>query len=217
LKAPTGFHGGLIVASLAIASAWQGSQAPSAPPPSNQSQATFKTGVEVVRLDVTVLDHDRRPLRGLTADDFVVLEKGKPQPIVDVVPVEVPVARESTAAWMRDAGSDVASNESDIRRLVVIVMDDARTGFDHGESLSARKVAHAIVDQLGPADLAAVAFTFMGTVQNLTADRARLRRAEEDYQIRLPLDRVAAGEYLLTVEAAAADKTARQDVRFSVH
>jgi len=40
---------------------------------------------------------------------------------------------------------------------------------------------------------------------------------EEDYQIRLPLDRVAAGEYLLTVEAAAADKTARQDVRFSVH
>lgn len=71
-----------------------------------------------------------------------------------------------------DAGTEVASNEADIRRLVVIVMDDARTGFDHGESLSARKIAHAIVDELGPSDLAAVAFTFMGTVQNLTADRA---------------------------------------------
>lgn len=190
LNAPMGFRGGIIVVSLAIATAWQGGQPPSATPPSNQPQATFKAGVEVVRLDVTVLDQERRPLRGLTANDFVVLEKGKPQPILDVVPVEVPAAAASTAAWMHDAGNDIASNESDIRRLVVIVMDDARTGIDHGESLSARKIAHAIVDELGPADLAAVAFTFMGTVQNLTADRARLRRAIDSY---LPKNWLTAG------------------------
>jgi len=95
-----------------------------------------------------------------------------------------------TAAWMRDAGTDIASNEADIRRLVVIVMDDARTGTDHGESLSARKIAHSIVDELGPSDLAAVMFTFTGSVQNLTADRARLRQAIDSY---LPKNTITAG------------------------
>jgi len=179
LRTPASFHG-IIVASLAIASAWQG-QEPSATSPSNQTQPTFKSSIEVVRLDVSVLDRDRRPIRDLTAADFVVLEGGKPQPIVDVVPVEVPAPPPSTAVWPRDAGVDVASNEADVRRLVVIVMDDARTGFEHGESQSARKIAHAIVDQLGPADLAAVTFTFMGAVQNLTPDRARLHTAIESY------------------------------------
>ena len=181
LRTPASFHGGIIVASLAIASAWQGGQQPSAATPSSQDQPTFKSSVEVARLDVSVLDRDRRPIRGLSAADFVVLEGGKPRPIVDVVPVEVPPPAPAPASWIREAGNDVASNEADIRRLVVIVMDDARTGFEHGESSSARKIAHAIVDELGPADLAAVTFTFMGTVQNLTPDRARLHRAIESY------------------------------------
>ena len=43
---------------------------------------TFRTGVDVVELDVTVRDKDRRPVQELTAADFTVLERGKPQPIV---------------------------------------------------------------------------------------------------------------------------------------
>ena len=39
---------------------------------------TFRTGVDAVQLDVSVLDKDRRPVRGLTAADFTVLEDGKP-------------------------------------------------------------------------------------------------------------------------------------------
>ena len=37
---------------------------------------TFRTGVDVVQLDVTVLDKDRHPVRGLTAEDFTILERG---------------------------------------------------------------------------------------------------------------------------------------------
>jgi len=44
-------------------------------------QSTFRTGIDLVRIDVTVLDHNRRPVRGLTGDDFTLLMDGKPQPI----------------------------------------------------------------------------------------------------------------------------------------
>ena len=37
---------------------------------------TFRTGVDAVQLDVSVLDKDRRPVRRLTAADFTVLEDG---------------------------------------------------------------------------------------------------------------------------------------------
>jgi hypothetical protein len=35
-------------------------------------QPTFRTGVDVVQVDVSVLDKDRRPLRGLTQADFTI-------------------------------------------------------------------------------------------------------------------------------------------------
>jgi hypothetical protein len=37
--------------------------------------------VEVVNVDVTVTDRDGRPITGLSADDFVVLENGEERPI----------------------------------------------------------------------------------------------------------------------------------------
>jgi VWFA-related protein len=151
------------------------------PAPPSSPQPTFTTRVDVVQFDVTVLDQDHRPIRGLTAADFTVLENGKPQPIVAVVPIELPGPMLHSAPWMGEIDSDVVSNDRDIRRLVILLMDDANTGSDHGESTSARKIAHRILDSLGPADLAAVAFTFNGLAQNLTSDRTRLRAAVESY------------------------------------
>ena len=43
---------------IASAIAWPRAQAP--------PQAVFRAGVDVVHLDVSVLDRDRRPVRGLT-------------------------------------------------------------------------------------------------------------------------------------------------------
>jgi hypothetical protein len=39
---------------------------------------------------------------------------------------------------------------------------------------------------------------------------------QADYHIELPLDRLADGDYLLTIDATAAAASARRDVRFSV-
>jgi VWFA-related protein len=58
-----------------------------------QAPPTFRSDVELVRLDVTVVDRDGRPVAGLTAADFEVLEKGRPHEILSLEHVEVPATR----------------------------------------------------------------------------------------------------------------------------
>jgi VWFA-related protein len=159
------------------------------PPADPRPQATFKTGIDIVQLDVSVLDKDRRPIRGLTIEDFTVLENGAPQPIVAVVPIEVADPPTWSAPWVRDAALDSVSNAGETRRLITIVMDDANTGFDLGESKSAKEIANAIVDRMGPDDLASVVFTYLGKPQNWTADRSQLRKSIDSFipQTKSPL------------------------------
>ena len=51
-----------------------------------QEQRRYKSGVDLVTLDVCARDPVGRFLTGLTADDFLVLENGKPQRISFVLP-----------------------------------------------------------------------------------------------------------------------------------
>jgi VWFA-related protein len=146
-----------------------------------QTPPTFRGGVDVVQLDVTVLDKDRKPLRGLTAADFTVLEDGLPRPIVAATPVELPPAAMPGAAWMRDVAPDVVSNSRYKGRVFVILFDDAYTKFDPAVLLAGRRIAHTVIDGLGPADAAAVMFAFAGTKQNFTPDHAQLLRAIDSF------------------------------------
>jgi VWFA-related protein len=144
-------------------------------------QVPFRAGIEVVRLDVSVLGKDRQPIRGLTAADFTVLENGKPQPIVAFSSVDIPTVPLPSAPWMRDVGSDVATNTLDTRRVVVIVMDDGMTESDPGTAKTAKVIARNVIDRLGPNDLAAVVFTFQGRSQNFTTDHSRLIAAADSF------------------------------------
>jgi len=146
------------------------------------TQPTFRLGVNVVQVDVSVLDDQRRPVRGLTAADFTVLEDGKPRPVAVFNPIEIeehPSRVDGVASWVRDVTPEVTTN--DVRpegRLVVIMFDWSIRPEDQG---LARKIAAAAVDELGPGDLAAVVFTSAfsnaGIPQNFTSDRARLLAA----------------------------------------
>jgi VWFA-related protein len=138
----------------------------------------FRAGVELIQLDVAVLDDDRQPVRGLSASDFMVLDNGVARPIRAFTPIELAARTRSTeAVWAADVPPDVATNQVGLQdgRLVIILMD--RSIPAHEATLSARKIAAAAVDALGPGDLAAVVSTGNGAVQNLTADRERLLRA----------------------------------------
>jgi VWFA-related protein len=152
------------------------------PQPAPPQLPPFRSGVDIVRLDVSVLDKDRRPVRGLTAADFAVTVDGTPQPIVAFDAVVMPPREVPSAPWMRDIAPDVKTNALGEPRLFVIVMDDAQTPFDSYMVNNARSIARGIVDNLAPSDLAAVVFTKDNRgAQDFTSDRDRLLAAVESF------------------------------------
>jgi VWFA-related protein len=147
-----------------------------------QRPPIFRTAVDLVQFDVSVLDKQRRPIRGLTAADFTVLEDGKAQPIAAFAAVDVPSAPPPGATWMRKVTPDVQTNDLAQHpegRLFLILIDDAMLPFDDLRSArSAKDIARSVVDRLGPSDQAAVVFSVASAnVQNFTADRSKLLRA----------------------------------------
>ena len=91
----------------------------------SQTKPTFRAGIDVVELDVSVLDKAQQPVEGLTAADFTVLEDKKPQAIVAFAPVHVRDAAALPATWMRDVSPDVTTNSFDEKRVVILALDDA--------------------------------------------------------------------------------------------
>lgn len=173
----------LVSASIALVT---GAAAPQSPPPvqtpapAGQTAPTFRSGVEVVRLDVSVLDSGRVPLTGLTANDFRIFEEGRPQPISTFAEVSVPDPVEPTTAWMRDVAPDIRRNDDlNDRRLILIVIDDAMMSSNNPRFIqNVKKAATEIVGHLGPSDLASVIFTMDSRhQQEFTSDRARLLAA----------------------------------------
>ena len=140
-----------------------------------QADQVFRSGVSLRTMDVTVLDAERRPVHGLQSEDFIVTEDGVPQVLSTLTEVTVPGPNNELPSWMREVGSDVATNVMDGRRLVTIVLNDGEIFPQHIKL--AKATAHAIIDQLGILDLASVFHTYQGPVQNFTADRRQLRAA----------------------------------------
>ena len=139
----------------------------------------FRTGIDLIQLDVSALDSERRPVRGLTAGDFTVTVDGQPRPVVTFRPVDLPTPLPAAAPWVRDVAPDVVTNVRTSGRVVAIVIDDGSFGVPRVADLfavrKARDLARAAIDELGPEDLAAVLFTENSrTSQGFTTDRRRL-------------------------------------------
>src|SRR6188508_1935557 len=87
-------HGPMAILGLAVLSAGALLAQSQAPP-------VFRGSVDLIHFDVSVLDKDRKPIRGLTAADFTVLEDGKPQSVVAFSAVDLPdPPAPPAAAWM---------------------------------------------------------------------------------------------------------------------
>jgi len=91
---------------------------------------------------------------------------------------------------MRDIASDVAANDFDDPRLILVIMDGATPSdqpLDQSKAgpyqmKQARDVARAVIDHLGPDDLASITFTGDNREpQDFTRDRAKLFAAVERY------------------------------------
>jgi VWFA-related protein len=145
----------------------------------------FRAAVDLVHLDVSVLDRNRRPVRGLSASDFIVLEDGKPQAVSTFTAVDYPDVEPPTTPWMREVDPDIRRNDTlDDRRLFVIVMDDGMAEKDLHAVKSAKDTARKFIDRLGPSDLAAVIFTKSNQhAQDYTSDKTRLHKAIDGYSM----------------------------------
>jgi VWFA-related protein len=146
----------------------------------DQKPPQFRGRTDLVTLDVSVLDRNRQPVRGLTAADFTIKEDGKLQSVESFASVDIPDPVPPSAAWMRDVAPDVQSNQLDDRRLVVMVLDSWPGPSETWESRTGKKVARDIIDRLGPADLMAI-IVVLGAqyAQDFTNDRSLLLRAVE--------------------------------------
>jgi VWFA-related protein len=149
------------------------------------AQQSFRTGVNLVEVDVVVSARDGRPVRGLTKDDFEVFEDGNPVETATFTAVDLPAAPPGEALPPADrSGSSVSTNDQpEDGRVVLIVMDDYHVSFDAGRFAAAKATARRLVERLGPYDQAAV-ITSSGqrsAQAEFTADKARLVEAIDKF------------------------------------
>jgi VWFA-related protein len=165
---------------------------PPQPPPQQQQPPIFREAVDVIRLDVTVLDKDRRPVPGLTIDDFEVYEDGKLQRLVAVSEVDAVSHDPAPSPWMRSVPSDIGTNDLADQigngRVFAIVMDDVNVPWDDLEIImSAREIGRLVVDNLAPSDVAAVIYPRdAGLTQDFTSDRRKLLEAIQKFDPQEP-------------------------------
>ncbi|MEZ5316856.1 MAG: VWA domain-containing protein [Vicinamibacterales bacterium] len=152
------------------------------PASARQQQApTFRAGVTLVGVDVTVLDKDGRPVTGLSADDFRITLNGKVQPVRTLSYVQVtepaggPKADHATDG--RATGHVVASNAipADDAKIFILAVDDLSFAAEDGRRLLA--AARTFVAGRPANELVGLATTSGSVAVNPTYDRAAVMAA----------------------------------------
>jgi VWFA-related protein len=143
-----------------------------------QQPPVFRSSVDLIQVDVSAPDRDGRPVRGLTADDFTLLENGRPREVVAFAEVNVPEGAVDRAAWVRDVPPDVRTNELGDGRLFALILDDAAIPPDLRIASNARAIGRSVIERMGPDDLAAVIYVNDSRRSvDFTNDRGRLLAA----------------------------------------
>ncbi|MBN1126573.1 MAG: VWA domain-containing protein [Sedimentisphaerales bacterium] len=149
----------------------------------------FRVNVNLVQVDAVVTDKDGRPVIDLTADDFVILQDGKPQEITNfsLVRTSAPVvpgatvkkpAPESREDSLPPPPSSVRLKENQVRRVLALVVDDL--GLSFSNTVHVRESLRKWVDEeMQPGDLVAVITTGAGMsgLQQFTGDKKILYNA----------------------------------------
>lgn len=188
-----------------------------------QPRPTFRSGVDLVMVNVVVRDKNGQVVRNLTRDDFTVLEDGRPQTIstfsfeqLDLTPVEAPapaiptilgsVGRAPAAPAAPVAPAPAPAPDVHGRRLIVLHFD--LTSMQPEELQRSFDAAREYVERrLTPADMVAITSlsTSLQVQQDFTADKEALLSA---------INRMSGVEGMGFEEAAALDPTATVDTGF---
>jgi VWFA-related protein len=151
-----------------------GAQAPQPPQP-QPAAPVFRSGIEALPIDVTVVNGRGEPIRDLLASDFTVRLDGKPRRVL-------------TAQWIASAGDAktpvasllpegyVSNEQSAGGRLIVLVIDQPNILF--GEMRPMRDAIEAFIDRLSSVDrVAIVGFGNGAKSTSFLSDRDQLKQA----------------------------------------
>jgi VWFA-related protein len=168
----------LVVSLLTTQSSAQ--QVPPSPP-------VIRINVSLVQVDAVVTDSKGNPVTNLTAEDFEVLQDGKPQVITnfEFVDVKAAAARGTPARGVappRGRGPVAPPpptrglRPQQIRRTIAIVVDDLGLSFDSISRIQS-SLRKWVENEMQPGDLVAVIRTSagMGSLQQFTNDKRALR------------------------------------------
>src|SRR5688572_28705187 len=156
LRAVMGVCLGTVAATTLVA------QTPSQP----QDLPTFRGGVQLIDVDVVVTGRDGKPVRGLTQDDFEIVEANRPQQIRTFSVVDLPFAPPQMLAERRarEVEPDVVTNTAEEGRTYVLLIDkDGRADL----ALRRRHVAERWLSEVvQPNDRVAVLHTEGGFIHS---------------------------------------------------
>ena len=164
----------VISAAAAVSIAAQTPQQPETP----VQGPTFRTGVEVIAVDVAVVDGAGKPVADLLAPDFAVKIDGQVRRVVSAeqVRIDVEAARKQAANPFESLYTTnlVPSNG----RMIVLAVDQAQIRIGAARPLLATAVK--FLDMLSPADRTAfIAFPEPGVSVDFTNDKLKLKLAME--------------------------------------
>lgn len=142
-------------------------------PVAQQSPPVFRSGIDVLSVEASVLDKDGKPITDLKTEDFIVTVGGKPRRVRDSRFYNNGGIESITHAGDPSPTAPV-SNSTDDGRIVVIVVD--RDSIAPGSERSVLEAATTLLDGLRPGDAAGL-LELPGSVTELTRDHARVKAA----------------------------------------
>ncbi|MFA5909485.1 MAG: VWA domain-containing protein [Vicinamibacterales bacterium] len=132
-------------------------QAPSPRP--QAEQPVFRTGINFVRVDVTVTDRQGNPVDDLKLEDFEITEDGKAQKAetMRLVKIDALTAPSYTQRSIRSRNDEETAAADESSRIFVFFLDDYHVRREN--SMSVRKpIVEFIANQLAPNDLVGVMY-----------------------------------------------------------
>ncbi len=141
-----------VVLLLAAPSTPQGQQ-----PETPQQPPVFRTGTNLIRVDVTVIDGRGEPVTTLTADDFEVRDDGQPQTITSFKLVEASGEPSDEASLpIRNVQHAAAEAAKDDVRVFLVFWDDYHIAPFVNALRARQDLERSVLDAFGPTDLVAI-------------------------------------------------------------
>lgn len=141
----------------------------------SQQLPTFRSGVDVIEIDVGVVDGDGRPIIDLDPSEFTVSIDREVRRVVQAqyVSLRPPVGEVASPPEPQDVF--YSSNTAQPRgRVIVIAVDEESMLF--GEGRHVMRAAGVFVDNLSPLDRVALMAIPTGRYIDFTSDHERVRR-----------------------------------------